>query len=268
MSLPVIMGVLNVTPDSFSDGGQFTSVPHAVEHAARMVEQGAAIIDVGGESTRPGASAVGVEDELERVLPVIEALQSELPVPISIDTSKPPVMQAAVSAGAGLINDVYALRRENALAVAAASGAAVCLMHMQGEPRTMQDAPDYPGGVVACVANFLQERVKCCENAGISRDRLLIDPGFGFGKTLPQNLQLLAELPTLRRIGVPLLVGLSRKSMIGALLDLDVDARTLPSVVLALMAVERGARIVRVHDVAETRQALHLYRMVQAQKGA
>lgn len=259
------MGVLNVTPDSFSDGGRYYQVELATERAIQMADQGAAIIDIGGESTRPGAASVSVTEELDRVIPVIERLQPELRVPISIDTSKPEVMQAAVSAGAGLINDVYALRQPDALATAASLDAAICLMHMQGDPGSMQKAPDYPHGVVPMVKEFLLERVKSCEQAGIGRDKLIIDPGFGFGKTLEHNIQLLAELAEFADTGIPVLAGLSRKSIIGKLLDLDAGKRLAPSIALAVMAVERGARLVRVHDVAETCQALQLYNAVQAQ---
>ena len=259
--------MLNVTPDSFSDGGKYSAVDRACERALQMAGQGAAVIDIGGESTRPGAPAVGVSEEMDRVLPVIEALQSELAVPISIDTSKPEVMQAAVDAGAGLINDVYALRKPGALKAAAGTNAAICLMHMQGEPGTMQEAPEYPDGAVRTILKFLLDRVNCCERADISRDRLIIDPGFGFGKTLDQNMQLLAQLSVFADTGIPVLAGLSRKSMIGKLLNLDIDDRISASVALAVMAVERGAKLVRAHDVAETWQALQLYEAVQAQKG-
>ena len=265
LTIPQVMGVLNVTPDSFSDGGRYYQVELATERAIQMADQGAAIIDIGGESTRPGAASVSVTEELDRVIPVIERLQPELRVPISIDTSKPEVMQAAVSAGAGLINDVYALRQPDALATAASLDAAICLMHMQGDPGSMQKAPDYPHGVVPMVKEFLLERVISCEQAGIGRDKLIIDPGFGFGKTLEHNIQLLAELAEFADTGIPVLAGLSRKSIIGKLLDLDAGKRLAPSIALAVMAVERGARLVRVHDVAETCQALQLYNAVQAQ---
>ena len=267
LSGPRVMGILNVTPDSFSDGGRYASTTAACERARQMAEDGAAIIDIGGESTRPGAAEVSVSEELDRVLPVIEALQSDLPVPISIDTSKPEVMKAAMAAGAGLINDVRALRRPGALEAAAESAAPVCLMHMQGVPETMQAAPAYPQGVLSAVQEFLLGRVKCCERAGISRNKLIIDPGFGFGKSLRHNLQLLAGLPQLVATGLPVLAGLSRKSMIGQLLDVPVTERLAPSIALATMAVERGARLIRAHDVAETCQALHLYTAVQEQRG-
>jgi dihydropteroate synthase len=252
------MGILNVTPDSFSDGGDFTTCETALQHARRMVAEGADLIDVGGESTRPGARPVSVEDELDRVVPVIEALAAELAVPVSVDTSKPEVMRAAVAAGAGLINDVAALRRPGALAAASALGVPVCLMHMQGEPGTMQQDPTY-GDVVAEVATFLAERIAACGAAGIPRERLLVDPGFGFGKTLGHNLALLRGLPRLAALGVPVLAGLSRKSMIGALLGgVPVGERLHGSVAAAVLAVERGAAIVRVHDVGPTVQALRV----------
>ncbi len=265
LSTPQVMGVLNVTPDSFSDGGRFLAPTRACEQAWKMVEAGAAVVDVGGESTRPGARTLSEAEEIDRVVPVIERLVAgELPVPLSIDTRKPGVMRAAVRAGAGLINDVGALREPGALDAAVALGVPVCLMHMQGEPATMQQAPHYDGDVVAAVTAFLAARIDACRAAGIPRERLLIDPGFGFGKRVEHNLRLLARLPELATLGCPVLVGLSRKSMIGALLDLDVEERLVPSVALALMAVERGARLVRAHDVAETRQALRLFAAVQA----
>ena len=263
LSRPVIMGTLNVTPDSFSDGGQFVDRQQALQHARAMVAEGAAIIDVGGESTRPGARAVSADEELARVIPVIEALHGEVDAPISIDTSKPEVMRAAVAAGAGLINDVYALRLPGALEAAASLGVAVCLMHMQGEPRTMQESPLY-ADVVGEVYNFLQERMDECMRAGMAREQLLVDPGFGFGKTLEHNLELLRRLDEFAALGAPLLVGLSRKSMIGKALGLALEERLHASVALALMAVQRGARIVRVHDVRATRDALRMYDAVWA----
>jgi dihydropteroate synthase len=251
------MGVLNLTPDSFSDGGDFFSADAAVERALAMQAEGAAIIDIGGESTRPGAEPVSAEDEIRRVVPVIEALQVRLTVPISIDTQKPEVMRAAVEAGAGFINDVNALRAPGALEAAAECQVPVCLMHMQGEPRTMQADPHYDD-VVDEVSGFLQQRAAACEQAGIAREHILLDPGFGFGKTLQHNLQLLARLETIGALGFPLLVGLSRKSMIGKLLGLDVGERLAASIALAVMAVERGAALVRAHDVAPTWQALQM----------
>jgi dihydropteroate synthase len=257
LSIPRVMGILNVTPDSFSDGGDFISVPAALAQARRMVGEGAAIIDVGGESTRPGAQAVPIEEELRRVIPVIRALAAELPVPISIDTAKPEVMHAAVEAGAGFINDVYALRAPGALAMAAALGVPVCLMHMQGEPRTMQQNPHYDD-VVGEVGAFLIARIRACRDAGIPDRQLLIDPGFGFGKTVRHNLQLLNGLDALRRIGLPLLVGLSRKSFLGAVLDAPVTARLHAGLAATTVAVLKGARLIRTHDVGPTVEALRL----------
>ena len=254
---PQVMGVLNVTPDSFSDGGDFFSLDKAVARALQMEAEGAAIIDIGGESTRPGAAPVTLEDEIRRVVPVIEALQSRLKVPISIDTRKPGVMRAAIQAGAGFINDINALREPGALEVAAGFAVPVCLMHMQGEPRTMQKDPRYEN-VVGEVADFLQRRVTACEQAGVGRERLLLDPGFGFGKTVAHNLYLLERLNVLTRLGLPLVVGLSRKSMIARLLGLEPGERLPASIALAVLAVERGARLVRSHDVAATWQALQM----------
>ena len=254
---PQVMGVLNVTPDSFSDGGDFFSLDKAVARALQMEAEGAAIIDIGGESTRPGAAPVTLEDETRRVVPVIEALQSRLKVPISIDTRKPGVMRAAIQAGAGFINDINALREPGALEVAAGFAVPVCLMHMQGEPRTMQEDPRYEN-VVGEVADFLQRRITACEHAGVGRERLLLDPGFGFGKTVAHNLYLLERLNVLTRLGLPLVVGLSRKSMIARLLGLEPGERLPASIALAVLAVERGARLVRSHDVAATWQALQM----------
>ena len=249
------MGVLNVTPDSFSDGGRFASIEAAVAHALRMVDEGAGLIDVGGESTRPGAQAVGAEEEIRRVVPVIEALAARTKVPISIDTSKPAVMTAAVRAGASMINDVRALREPGALEAAAETEAAICLMHMQGEPRTMQADPRYDD-VVAEVRDFLRERADACLASGIAKDRLVIDPGIGFGKRLEHNLALLAGLPALTGLGWPVLVGVSRKSMFATLLGRDVDERLAGGVAAATAAVLAGASIVRTHDVAATVDAV------------
>ena len=257
LSRPVVMGVLNVTPDSFSDGGRFFDSEAAIRHGLRMAEEGAAFIDVGGESTRPGAEPVGVQDELRRVVPVIEGLARATGAVISVDTSKPEVMRAAAAAGAGLVNDVRALREPGALAAAQHSGCAVCLMHMQGEPRTMQAAPAYQD-VVGEVRAFLAERAKVCRTSGFSADRLVIDPGFGFGKTLEHNLELLRHLRELGVDGLPLMVGLSRKSMVGKLTGRPEGERLLGSVVLAAMAALAGARIVRAHDVAATIEALRV----------
>jgi dihydropteroate synthase len=264
LSQPQVMGVLNVTPDSFSDGGDYFSTAAALERARRMVDEGAAIIDVGGESTRPGAQPVPVDEELRRVLPVIEALHDTLPVPVSIDTRRPRVMRAAVASGAGLINDVNALRAAGAAAVAADLGVPVCLMHMQGEPQTMQTAPNYTD-VVDEVTVFLLDRARDCIAAGVARERILLDPGFGFGKTVGHNLQLLRHLDRLTGQGYPVLVGLSRKSLIGQILGLPADNRLYPGVALAVLAVWQGAAIVRSHDVRETREAI---RMCQAVRDA
>jgi len=257
LSTPQVMGILNVTPDSFSDGGDYYSVSAAVAQAHRMVAEGAAIIDVGGESTRPGAAAVSIEEELRRVVPVIKTLAAELSVPVSIDTAKPEVMRAAIEVGAGFINDVYALRAPGALQVAAALGVPVCLMHMQGEPRTMQQNPHYDD-VVNEVSAFLAARVQACLDAGLSQAQLLIDPGFGFGKTVKHNLQLLNELNMFQQIGLPVLVGLSRKSFLGAVLDAPVEARLHAGLAAATVAVLKGALLVRTHDVAPTVEALKL----------
>jgi dihydropteroate synthase len=249
------MGVLNVTPDSFSDGGQTLTLDAALRRADAMVAAGAAVIDIGGESTRPGAAPVSAEEEIRRVVPVISAVAARFPVPVSVDTSKPEVMRAAVAAGAGLINDVRALQMPGALEAAVRLDVPVCLMHMQGEPDTMQQGPSY-GDVVAEVAGFLRTRVASCEAAGIFRHRLLLDPGFGFGKTLTHNLTLLDGLRTIVALGPPIVVGLSRKSMIGALTGRPVAERLAGSLAAAVVAVERGAALVRVHDVAETVDAL------------
>jgi dihydropteroate synthase len=256
LSAPVVMGVLNVTPDSFSDGGRFIGRDAALRHAGTMIAAGAAIIDIGGESTRPGAAPVSVTEELDRVLPVVEAIAAEYDVVISVDTSTAEVMRDSAAAGAGLINDVRALQRPGAVQAAAATGLAVCLMHMQGEPGTMQQAPVYQD-VVAEVRQFLRSRVDVCIAAGIHRGLLLLDPGFGFGKNDEHNLALLAALSQLAEDG-PVLAGLSRKSMIGRLLGRPVEDRLIGSVTLALLAAQRGARILRVHDVAETMDALRL----------
>jgi dihydropteroate synthase len=263
LATPVVMGVLNITPDSFSDGGRFADAAAALQHALRMVEEGAALIDIGGESTRPGAQAVDAEEEIRRVVPVIEALAARTGVPISIDTSKPAVMTAAVRAGATLINDVRALREPGALEAAAGSGAAICLMHMQGEPRTMQADPRY-GDVVAEVRDFLRERAAACRAAGVAQDRLVIDPGIGFGKRLEHNLALLAGLPALVALGWPVLVGVSRKSMFGALLGRAVDERVAGGVAMATAAVLSGASIVRTHDVAPTVDAIKVAEALRA----
>jgi len=262
----LIMGILNVTPDSFSDGGKFFSRDAALSRAARMVAEGADIVDVGGESTRPGSRRVSVQEELDRVLPVIEAVRAELPVTISIDTSKPAVMHAACAAGAEMINDVRALREEGALETAARLGARVCLMHMQGQPRTMQAAPRYRD-VVAEVRAFLLDRARRCEEHGISRERLLIDPGFGFGKTPAHNLRLIAELDAFAGTGLPVLVGVSRKSTVGRVTSRRAGEREWGSLALAVIAALKGAAVLRVHDVAPTRDAVRMVQAVQAARG-
>ncbi|MGB0468647.1 MAG: dihydropteroate synthase [Pontibacterium sp.] len=259
------MGILNVTPDSFSDGGQLyardaLSVERALVRAGEMVAQGATLIDVGGESTRPGASPVSVEEELDRVVPVVERLSTELDVIISVDTSAPEVITAAAQAGAGLINDVRSLGKPGALAAAAATELPVCLMHMQGSPATMQNAPVYDD-VLQDVEAFLRQRVAECEMAGISKDRLLLDPGFGFGKTIRHNLRLMNNLTFLHDLGLPLLIGTSRKSMIGHVLNRPVEQRLAGGLATAAIAVMQGAQILRVHDVAET---VDVVRMTEA----
>lgn len=256
LNLPQVMGILNVTPDSFSDGGEYVDIEAAYARAYQMVEEGATLIDVGGESTRPGAAEVPEDEELRRVIPLIARIAS-LPVVVSIDTSKAAVMRAACAAGAGLINDVYALRQPAALAAARESGAAVCLMHMQGQPRHMQDHPVY-SDVVKEVLDFLAERLRACETAGIPAGQILLDPGFGFGKTLAHNLALLEHLSELKRLGCPLLVGLSRKSMLGAVTGQPIELRLHAGLAAAVMAAERGASIIRTHDVQATVEALKL----------
>jgi dihydropteroate synthase len=257
------MGILNVTPDSFSDGGRFDRLGDALRHAERLAAEGADILDIGGESTRPGAQAVGEAEEVDRVVPVIEAIASRIEVPISIDTSKAGVMRAAVAAGACMINDVNALRAEGALEAAAGLDVPVCLMHIQGEPRTMQQNPQYDDVVVE-VGEFLVRRAAACEAAGIARERIVLDPGFGFGKTLAHNLALLRDLPVLVERGYPVLVGISRKSMLGMITGREVDQRLAGSLAVALMALQGGAAILRVHDVAETVDVLKVWQAVSA----
>lgn len=264
LDAPRVMGIVNVTPDSFSDGGAHDSVDAAVAHGLRLVEEGADILDVGGESTRPGAAEVPVEEELRRVIPVIERLARETSLPISVDTSKPEVMRAAVQAGAGMINDVYALRRDGALDAAAAAGVPVVLTHMQGEPRTMQEAPHYDD-LLAEVHRFLADRVLACEMAGMERRRIVIDPGYGFGKTTQHNLLLLRQQSRLLDLGLPLLAGLSRKRSLGEITGREVGERVFASVAAAVLAAEYGARILRVHDVAATVDALKVWAAVAAQ---
>ena len=251
LSAPVVMGVLNVTPDSFSDGGRFTERDAALRQAEQMLRDGAAIIDVGGESTRPGASPVSEQYELDRVVPIVEALSYELNALVSVDTSTAAVMRASAAAGAGMINDVRSLRRPGAIQAAAASQLPVCLMHMRGEPGNMQDNPRYDD-VTAEVVSLLRERIGACERAGISRERLLVDPGVGFAKTVQHNLQLMHEMDALQTLALPILIGVSRKSLFGKVLGRDVSERLPGSLAAAVMCVERGASIVRAHDVKET----------------
>ena len=257
---PLIMGIVNVTPDSFSDGGKFFDSARALDHARQLLEEGADILDIGGESSRPGAEPVGVDEELRRVLPVLERLV-ELPVPVSVDTCKPEVMRRVAAAGAAMINDIFALRALGALDAAAESPVAVCLMHMQGEPRTMQQAPHYRD-VVGEVEAFLVERAAAAVAAGIGRDRIVLDPGFGFGKTPQHNLELIRALPRLREAGFPLLAGLSRKALFGKIVGREAAERVYASAAGALLAAQRGASIVRVHDVAATRDCLLVLRAI------
>ncbi|GAB2886477.1 dihydropteroate synthase [Microbulbifer echini] len=266
LSSPIVMGVLNTTPDSFSDGGSYyqggrLGLSLVLRRAEQMLGEGAAIIDVGGESTRPGASPVSEQEELDRVLPVVEAICANLDVVVSVDTSTPIVMREAAVSGVGLINDVRALERDGALEAAALTGLPVCLMHMQGQPGTMQSAPVYEQ-VVAEIASYLAGRIEACEAQGIGRGRLIVDPGFGFGKTDAHNLALLRDLSQLGSLDIPILVGLSRKSMIGRLLGREVSERLPGSLALAMLAAQRGAKILRVHDVAETADVLRLQQMV------
>ncbi|WFE70699.1 dihydropteroate synthase [Halomonas sp. M1] len=258
LSFPRVMGILNVTPDSFSDGGQHVALDDALRHAERMLAEGAVMIDVGGESTRPGAPAVSEQEELDRVSPVVEALVRELDALVSVDTSSPAVMRQASALGAGMINDVRALEREGALAAAIGSGLPVCLMHRQGEPQNMQQSPRYEQPVESAVVAYLAERVAACEAAGLRRNRLLLDPGFGFGKTVEHNLRLLKYMDALQALELPLLVGMSRKSMIGKVLGRPVEERLAGGLALTAMAVERGANIVRVHDVGPTVDAVNM----------
>jgi len=271
LSLPQVMGILNATPDSFSDGGQFRDKSAAINQAAKMLVDGASIIDVGGESTRPGAAPVGLQEELDRVVPIIEAISKNLDVCISVDTSSPEVMKAAKQAGAHILNDVRALSRDGAMQVAAETGLPVCLMHMKGEPLNMQNNPSY-SQVVNDVFGYLKGRIKDCESAGIDKSRILIDPGFGFGKSMAHNYQLLSQLHRFGDLGVPVLAGLSRKSMIASALVGDdgqpraVQERLYGSVSAAVIAAMNGAKIIRVHDVAETVDALRI--VIETQKQA
>jgi dihydropteroate synthase len=257
---PLIMGIVNVTPDSFSDGGLFNSFEHALQHAMQLVNHGSDWLDVGGESTRPGSVPVDLEEEIRRVIPVVEALVA-MKQSVSVDTSKPEVMRAAISAGATMINDVNALRAPGALEAVASGGVAACLMHMQGEPRSMQSNPRYDDVVIE-VRDFLSQRLNAALEAGIPHERLIIDPGFGFGKTQTQNIQMLRHLDRFCDLGVPVMVGLSRKSMLGKITGTEVNDRLHASVAAALLAVSKGAGIVRVHDVKATHHALAVYNAV------
>ncbi len=257
---PLIMGIVNVTPDSFSDGGRFFDSGRALDHARQMLDEGADILDIGGESSRPGSEPVEFDEELRRVLPVLERLV-ELPAPVSVDTCKPEVMRRAIAAGAAMINDIYALRAQGALDAVAESPVAVCLMHMQGEPRTMQRSPSYRD-VIGEVETFLVERAAVAVAAGIGRDRIVLDPGFGFGKTPQHNLELIRALPRLRAAGFPLLAGLSRKALFGKIVGREAAERVHASAAGALLAAQRGASILRVHDVAATRDCLLVLRAI------
>lgn len=255
LSRPLVMGILNITPDSFSDGGLYQQRDAALHRATQLIEEGADIIDIGGESTRPGAEPVGLQEELDRVLPVIEALRG---VPLSVDSFKPEVMKAAIAAGAVMVNDINALQDVDAMNVVASSQVVVCLMHKQGDPQTMQHQPEYRD-VVSEVRGFLQSRIEAALAAGISHDRIVIDPGFGFGKTLAHNLALLRNLEEFKELNIPILAGLSRKSMLGAITGRDAQHRMMASVAAALIAAQRGASILRVHDVRETVDAIKIW---------
>ncbi|EPR7143847.1 dihydropteroate synthase [Klebsiella pneumoniae] len=266
LSHPHVMGILNVTPDSFSDGGTHNSLIEAVKHANLMINAGATIIDIGGESTRPGAAEVSVEEELARVIPVVEAIAQRFEVWISVDTSKAEVIRQSARAGAHIINDIRSLTEPGALQAAAETGLPVCLMHMQGQPKTMQEAPKYED-VFADVERFFNEHIVRCEQAGIAKEKLLLDPGFGFGKNLSHNYQLLARLGEFHHFGLPLLVGMSRKSMVGQLLNVGPSERLNGSLACAVIAAMQGAQIIRVHDVKETVEALRVVEATLAAKG-
>lgn len=259
------MAILNITPDSFSDGGHYLHPDQALFRAQQMVNEGAAIIDIGGESTRPGAASVTVQEELDRVMPVIEAIRAEFDIPLSIDTSKPEVMQAAIDAGIHMINDVRALQCDGAVDIVAKSNVAVCLMHMQGEPRTMQEAPFYHDFVNE-LKQFFYDRIAACEKAGVNKDRIIIDPGFGFGKRLTDNLTLINKLTLFKALGQPILIGVSRKTSIGKILDAPVEQRLFGSIALAVIAVQNGANIIRAHDVKATVDALTVAHAVMQHK--
>lgn len=257
LSVPRIMGILNVTPDSFSDGGRHSSLDQALYRVDVMLNEGADLIDIGGESTRPGAASVSEQEELDRVIPVVEAVTQRFDTIISLDTSTARVIREGASAGAGLVNDVRALQREGAIEAASDTGLPVCLMHMQGQPENMQDNPGYQD-LMADLLSFFRKRVECCRAAGIRDDQIMLDPGYGFGKTVAHNYSLIKHLPELQTLGFPLLTGTSRKSMLGAVTGREVDERLSASVVSAALCIERGANIVRVHDVAPTRDALNV----------
>jgi dihydropteroate synthase len=255
LTTPCVMGIVNVTPDSFSDGGKFSQTNQAIAHALKLAEEGADILDIGGESTRPNAAPVSLQEELDRVIPVIEALASKVQIPISIDTFKPKVMRAALEAGASMINDVRALQEDGALEIAAKSYAGICLMHMQGTPQTMQNNPYYDD-VVNEIKTFLKARLQASIHAGIEASRIVLDPGFGFGKTREHNIRLIRELESFAELGQPLLVGLSRKSVLGEVTGNDVDARLYASIAASVISAMKGAKILRVHDVKATVEAL------------
>jgi dihydropteroate synthase len=262
LTTPQVMGIVNVTPDSFSDGGQFSQTELAISHALKLVKEGAAILDIGGESTRPNARPVPLQIELDRVMPVIEALVKQVSVPISIDTYKPEVMKEAIRLGVSIVNDVRALQEDGALAAVSLANVGICLMHMQGTPQTMQDQPSYKH-VVDDIKHFFSERIEVCAQAGIGKERLLLDPGFGFGKTRAHNIQLIQQLSEFLSFEIPLLVGLSRKSVLGQVTGNDVDARMAASVAAAVISAMKGANIVRVHDVKATVEALKVVAAIQ-----
>jgi dihydropteroate synthase len=256
-----VMGILNVTPDSFSDGGQFTCVDRALKQVEQMVVNGVDIIDIGGESTRPGAAEVSIEDEIVRVIPLLKAIKSRFDISVSIDTSKAEVMSEAILYGADMINDVRALQNNGCLEVVAQSDIAVCLMHMQGMPRTMQEKPQY-NDIINDIIEFFKQRIQCCEQSGINKERLLLDPGFGFGKTLAHNYEMLAKFAQFKSLGLPVLAGISRKSMIGDLLNRAVNERLAGSLAAAIVAIQQGANIIRVHDVQESVDVMNILKAV------
>ncbi|WP_109399657.1 dihydropteroate synthase [Proteus sp. TJ1640] len=260
LSAPQVMGILNVTPDSFSDGGTHNSLNDAVDHAAKLIAEGATIIDIGGESTRPGASDVSIDEELQRVVPVVEAIRQRFDIWISVDTSKAQVITESANVGASIINDIRSLQEPGALEAAAKTGLPVCIMHMQGNPKTMQQSPHYEN-VMMDIDRFLQENIQRCVDAGIEKNQIILDPGFGFGKNLAHNYQLLAHLSELHHFGLPILAGMSRKSMVGQLLNVPPQERVAGSVACAVIAAMQGAQIIRVHDVKETVDAM---KVVQA----